>query len=99
MSRGLGDVYKRQVVIAEDLFNPGNAVFLDHGDGLVTMYFHLSALDVQPGQEVKAGDPIGRVGETGRATGPHLYFGVRWHKARIDPRFVLEDPAQIPAVD
>ena len=87
------------VAIAEDLFYPGNAVFLDHGDGLVTMYFHLSAIDVQPGQEVTKGDPIGRVGETGRATGPHLYFGVRWHKARVNPQLLLEDPARIPAVD
>ena len=87
------------VALAEDLFYPGNAVFLDHGDGLVSMYFHLSAIDVQAGQEVTKGDPIGRVGETGRATGPHLYFGVRWHRARIDPKFLLEDPARIPAVD
>lgn len=87
------------VALAEDLFYPGNAVFIDHGDGLVSMYFHLSAMDVQAGQEVKKGEPIGRVGETGRATGPHLYFGVRWHKARIDPKFLLEDPARIPAVD
>lgn len=87
------------VALAEDLFYPGNAVFLDHGDGLVSMYFHLSAIDVQAGQEVRKGDAIGRVGETGRATGPHLYFGVRWHKARIDPQFLLGDPARIPAVD
>lgn len=87
------------VVIAEDLFYPGNAVFMDHGDGLFTMYFHLSAIDVAPGQEVTKGETIGRVGETGRATGPHLYFGARWHKARIDPQLLLEDPARIPAVD
>ena len=87
------------VALAEDLFYPGNAVFLDHGDGLVSMYFHLSTIDVQVGQEVSKGDTIGRVGETGRATGPHLYFGVRWHRARIDPKFVLEDPARISAVD
>jgi len=87
------------VVIAEELFYPGNAVFIDHGDGLVTMSFHLSRIDVEPGQEVKKGDRIGLVGSTGRATGPHLYFGVRWHRARIDPQFLLEDPARIPAVE
>lgn len=87
------------VVIAEDLFYPGNAVFLDHGDGLITMSFHLSRIDVEAGQEVKKGDRIGLVGSTGRATGPHLYFGARWHKARIDPQFLLEDPAKIPSVD
>ena len=86
------------VVLAQDLFYPGNAVFIDHGDGLISMYFHLSDIDVQTGQEVRKGDRLGRVGTTGRSTGPHLFFGVRWHHARIDPRFVLEDPARIPAI-
>jgi murein DD-endopeptidase MepM/ murein hydrolase activator NlpD len=87
------------VVLAEDLFYPGNAVFVDHGDGLVTMYFHLSEIDVARGDAVRRGQKIGLVGQTGRATGPHLYFGVRWHGARIDPEFLLEDPARIPAVE
>lgn len=86
------------VVLAQDLFYPGNAVFIDHGDGLITMYFHLSDIGVQAGQDVRKGDRLGRVGTTGRSTGPHLFFGVRWHDARIDPRFVLEDPAKIPAI-
>ncbi|HEY2969189.1 MAG TPA: M23 family metallopeptidase [Casimicrobiaceae bacterium] len=86
------------VVLAQDLFHPGNAVIIDHGDGLVTMYFHLSDIHVQTGQEVRKGDRVGQVGTTGRSTGPHLFFGVRWHNARIDPRFVLEDPAKIPAL-
>ena len=86
------------VVLAQDLFYPGNAVFIDHGDGLVSMYFHLSAIDVQTGREIRKGDRIGQVGTTGRSTGPHLFFGIRWHNARIDPRFVLEDPAKIPAL-
>ena len=86
------------VVLAQDLFYPGNAVFVDHGDGLVSMYFHLSDIHVQTGQEVRKGDRVGQVGTTGRSTGPHLFFGVRWHNARIDPRFVLEDPAKIPAL-
>jgi murein DD-endopeptidase MepM/ murein hydrolase activator NlpD len=87
------------VVLAEDLFYPGNAVFIDHGDGLITMSFHLSEIAVQAGQEVKKGERIGLVGETGRATGPHLFFATRWHNARIDPQFLLEDPGKIPAVD
>lgn len=86
------------VALARDLFYPGNAVLIDHGDGLVSMYFHLSAINVQSGQEVRKGDRVGQVGTTGRSTGPHLFFGVRWHNARIDPRFVLEDPARIPAI-
>ena len=87
------------VVLAEDLFYPGNAVFIDHGNGLVTMYFHLSELAVASGREVTKGEKIGLAGATGRATGPHLFFGVRWHKARIDPQPLLEDPAKIPAID
>jgi murein DD-endopeptidase MepM/ murein hydrolase activator NlpD len=86
------------VLLAQDLFYPGNAVFIDHGDGLISMYFHLSEIAVQTGQEVRKGDRLGRVGTTGRSTGPHLFFGVRWHNARIDPRFVLEDPARIPSL-
>ena len=86
------------VVLAQDLFYPGNAVFIDHGDGLISMYFHLSDIDVQNGQDVQKGDRLGKVGTTGRSTGPHLFFGVRWHNARIDPRFLLEDPALIPAL-
>ena len=88
-----------KVVVAEDLFFEGNAVFIDHGNGLISMYFHLSEIKVEAGQEVKKGHTLGRVGSTGRATGPHLFFGVRWHDARIDPRFVLEDPAKIPTVN
>ena len=86
------------VALAQDLFHPGNAVFVDHGDGLVTMSFHLSEIAVQPGQTVKKGELLGKVGTTGRSTGAHLYFGVRWHNARIDPKWVLEDPAKIPSV-
>jgi murein DD-endopeptidase MepM/ murein hydrolase activator NlpD len=86
------------VVIAEDMFFEGNSVFIDHGDGLISMYFHLSDIKVQVGEAVKKGGTVGLVGSTGRATGPHLFFGVRWHDARIDPRFVLEDPAKIPAI-
>jgi len=86
------------VVIAEDLFLTGKGVFIDHGDGLVSMYFHLAELKVQAGQDVKKGETLGLVGSTGRVTGPHLHLGVRWHGARIDPRLLLDDPARIPAI-
>ena len=85
------------VVVAEDLFFTGKAVFIDHGNGLVSMYFHLSEIRVQAGQDVKKGEVLGLVGSTGRVTGPHLHLGVRWHDARIDPQPLLEDPAKIPA--
>jgi Peptidase family M23 len=86
------------VVLAKEMFFEGNSVFIDHGDGLISMYFHLSELKVETGHEVKKGETLGREGSTGRATGPHLWFGVRWHDARIDPKFLLEDPAKIPEV-
>lgn len=86
------------VVFADEMFFEGNAVFIDHGDGLISMYFHLSDIKVQAGQEVKKGETLGREGATGRSTGPHLWFGVRWHDARINPKFLLEEPGKIPAV-
>ncbi|MDX1502873.1 MAG: M23 family metallopeptidase [Thermoanaerobaculia bacterium] len=76
-------------VLVADLFFSGRSVFLDHGDGLITMYFHLSRIDVAQGAEVARGQTIGRVGQTGRATGPHLHFGVRWRGARVDPELLL----------
>jgi murein DD-endopeptidase MepM/ murein hydrolase activator NlpD len=84
--------------LAEDQFYSGNAVYIDHGGGLISMYFHLSEIKVMAGQEVKKGDTVGLVGATGRSTGAHLFFGVRWHNARINPQFLLENPAKIPAV-
>ena len=77
----------------------GNSVFLDHGDGLITMYFHLSRVDVAEGRQLRRGECLGAVGSTGRATGPHLHFGVRWRGARVDPSLLLGDPARIPAID
>jgi murein DD-endopeptidase MepM/ murein hydrolase activator NlpD len=86
------------VMMAEDMFFEGNAVFIDHGDGLISMYFHLADIKVEVGQELKKGAVLGHVGSTGRATGPHLFFGIRWHDARIDPKFVLEEPGKIPSI-
>lgn len=79
------------VVIADSHYFSGNSVFIDHGDDLVTMYFHLDVITAAEGDLVRAGDVIGTVGSTGRVTGPHLHFGVRWHGARIDPMVLLAD--------
>jgi murein DD-endopeptidase MepM/ murein hydrolase activator NlpD len=79
-----------RVGLAEEQFFAGRAVFLDHGEGLFSMYFHLSRILVRPGQEVRAGDLLGRVGSTGRVSGPHLHFAVRWRGARVDPGILLE---------
>ena len=72
-------------VLTDEQFYTGNCIVLDHGQGIYTMFFHLSKLLVKPGQEVKKGDVIGLVGSTGRSTGPHLHWGVRIQGARVDP--------------
>jgi murein DD-endopeptidase MepM/ murein hydrolase activator NlpD len=73
------------VVMTDDLFYSGNSIFLDHGQGIYTMFFHLSKILVKPGQAVKKGEVIGLVGSTGRSTGAHLHWGVRMQGARVDP--------------
>lgn len=87
------------VVLVADHFFGGQSVFVDHGDDLVTMYFHLSRTGVQGGQRVARGETLGAVGSTGRATGPHLHFGVRWRQARVDPALLLADAGRLPAID
>jgi len=77
------------VTIVDDYFFNGKTVFIDHGQGLVTMYCHLSAFDVVVGQTVKRGQVIARVGSTGRATGPHLHWNVSLNGQRVDPAIFI----------
>ena len=86
------------VALAGEFFFSGNAVFLDHGNGLISMYFHLHEMFVEQGDEVSRGRPIGTVGSTGRSTGPHLHFGVRWQGERVDPALLLSEPGSIATV-
>jgi murein DD-endopeptidase MepM/ murein hydrolase activator NlpD len=73
------------VVIARPLYYEGNCVIIDHGLGLFTLSMHFSRIDVHEGQHVKTGDRIGLSGATGRVTGPHLHWAVRWQGAYLDP--------------
>ena len=86
------------VALTGDFFFSGNSVFLDHGNGLISMYFHLHEIFVEQGDEVSRGGLIGTVGSTGRSTGPHLHFGIRWQGARVDPTLFLGVPAAIQTV-
>ncbi|UCF18330.1 MAG: M23 family metallopeptidase [Gemmatimonadota bacterium] len=79
-----------RIVISRDLYFNGNAVFIDHGLGLFTGYFHLSAREVAEGQWVEKGQIVGRVGATGRVTGPHLHWGLYLQGASLDPSALLE---------
>ncbi len=74
------------ILAAETPFTlEGLLLMIDHGMGLNSAFLHLSRIDVKEGQAVRQGQPIGAVGATGRATGPHLHWGMKWHDARIDP--------------
>ncbi len=82
-----------KVVLTGDFFFNGNSIVIDHGGGLFTMYFHLSKINVKEGKQVKKGEVIGLVGQSGRATGPHLHWGANLNGARVNPfslRKVLE---------
>jgi murein DD-endopeptidase MepM/ murein hydrolase activator NlpD len=73
-----------------DLYLTGGTVLLDHGHGVSSNFLHLSRIDVKVGDRVAQGQVIGAVGATGRATGPHLHWGMNWFDVRIDPLLVLE---------
>jgi murein DD-endopeptidase MepM/ murein hydrolase activator NlpD len=75
---------------APDLYLTGGTVLLDHGHGVSSNFLHLSRLDVKVGDRVEQGQVLGAVGMTGRATGPHLHWGMYWFVVRVDPLLVLE---------
>lgn len=78
------------VLLARFLYFEGNCVVIDHGQGFLTLYFHLSEFKVKEGETVKRGQEIGLSGGTGRATGPHLHVAVRWQGTYLDPARLLQ---------
>jgi biotin carboxyl carrier protein len=84
-----------RVVLARDLFFEGGCVVIDHGQGLMTIYMHLSEFKVQEGDRVERGQVIALSGGTGRATGPHLHLAVRWQGLYLDPATLLR--LQLPS--
>jgi murein DD-endopeptidase MepM/ murein hydrolase activator NlpD len=77
------------VLLARPLYFEGNCVMLDHGQGLITLYLHLSEIDVKEGDHIERGQLLGRSGATGRATGPHLHLAVRWQGVYLNPAGLL----------
>jgi len=78
-----------KVILTGDYFFNGNTVFLDHGQGLITMYCHLSVIDVKEGDTLTRGQVLGKVGATGRVTGAHLHWNVSLNDARVDPAIFI----------
>ena len=77
------------MILIGDYFFNGKTVFLDHGQGLISMFCHLSEIDVELGDEIARGGHVGKVGATGRATGPHLHWNVSLNDARVDPAIFI----------
>jgi len=86
-----------KVVLTGNFFFNGNSVFIDHGQGLISMFCHMDKIEVHEGDDVIAGDRLGIVGATGRATGPHLHWTVSLNNARINPMLMMS-PLQFSAL-
>jgi len=82
------------VVLTGDFFFNGQVVYIDHGQGMITMFCHMSEIGVKEGQHLQKGDIVGKVGATGRVTGPHLHWSLSLNNQRVDPMLLLPKEAQ-----
>ena len=89
-------VNRGTVILARPLFFEGNCVVIDHGQGLLSLYLHLSEFRVKEGEEIQGGQVIALSGGTGRASGPHLHLAIRWHGVYLDPAILLK--LKVPVV-
>ncbi len=78
-----------KVILVGNYFFNGNTVFVDHGQGFISMFCHMSKIDVKPGQLLSRGAVVGKVGSTGRATGPHMHWNISLNDARVDPAIFI----------
>jgi murein DD-endopeptidase MepM/ murein hydrolase activator NlpD len=83
-------VNKGTVILARPMFFEGNCVVIDHGQGLLSLYLHLSQIDVKQGEEIRSGQALGLSGGTGRASGPHLHLAIRWQGVYLNPAILLK---------
>jgi len=88
-----------KVILTGDFFFNGNSAFIDHGQGLITMYCHMDSIKVEEGQLVKQGEQLGTIGMTGRVTGPHLHWSISMNNARIDPNLIVPALRQTAQTD
>jgi murein DD-endopeptidase MepM/ murein hydrolase activator NlpD len=83
-------------MVHQNMFFTGKTLMIDHGHGVTSVYAHLSAIDIKEGALVRKGEVIGRVGATGRATAPHLHWGVSWFATKLDPALVVGPMPKMP---